>query len=101
MIMMDVNIDRKDIYKYINKTLNELNELGFKDLDKTLKAIKEILNVNSIINYIDIGMDKTKKKKDRKSIYENIAEGWKCNKCTLINYKEFKKCAACNHPQKN
>ena len=114
---VDINMDesRKKIHLYVDKTLNELHELGFKNMDKTLSAIKQILNISDIINYIDISSDdkyengkgKGKDKGNGKGHHGKIPsmdkelKGWTCKKCTLVNYKDFKNCIACNEPSPN
>lgn len=103
---IDLSQGRKKIHQYVDKTLNELNELGFKNMDKTLSAIKKILNINSIINYIDISDEPDDKQKNGKGkgnhgripSMDKELKGWTCTKCTLVNYKDFKNCIACNEP---
>ena len=89
---------RKRIHQYIDKTLNELHELGFRDDERTLSAVRHILNINSIINYVDVNANKEPNGHERIPSMDKNLKGWTCDKCTLVNYKDFKNCIACGNP---
>eukprot|EP01084_Bolivina_argentea_P290932 499902_1 len=89
---------RKVVYGYLSQIMDGLNEKGYKDMNKILSAIQGILTVDKVISKMKKGKSQNNNGKVKNKTNENI-DGWRCKKCTLINYKEFKKCIACDNPK--
>eukprot|EP01083_Nonionella_stella_P055365 146059_1 len=101
------NSKRAVVYGYLDKIIDELDALGYDNVNDILSAIKVLVTSDSVLGEIrkkkgNAKMKQIRKKMSRRAPKDDLKdimkkfEGWKCTKCTLINFKTFMICTACN-----